>query len=79
MGQLVYNFWQDAEHERGIWRRTTLASYRTGAPVWETVLDIDALDKAEGTQWVFKGGDCLPPEYERCMVVALARRRRRRR
>jgi len=68
MGQLVYNFWQDPEHERGIWRRAPLASYRTGAPAWETVLDIDALDKVEGKQWVFKGGDCLPPAYARCLV-----------
>ncbi len=68
MGSFVYNFWQDPEHERGIWRRATIASYRTSAPVWETVLDIDALNKAEGKQWVFKGGDCLPPAYARCMV-----------
>jgi len=68
MGPLVYNFWQDPEHERGIWRRTTIGSYRTGTPAWETVLDIDALNKAEGKQWVFKGADCLPPAYARCMV-----------
>ncbi len=68
MASLAYNFWQDPEHERGIWRRAPLASYRTGSPAWETVLDIDALDKAEGKQWVFKGGDCLPPAYARCMV-----------
>ncbi len=24
----VYNFWQDAEHPRGLWRRTTLDDYR---------------------------------------------------
>jgi prolyl oligopeptidase len=68
MATFAYNFWQEPEHERGIWRRAPLASYRTGSPAWETVLDIDALDKAEGKQWVFKGGDCLPPAYSRCMV-----------
>jgi len=68
MGTLVYNFWQDAEHERGIWRRAPLASYRTGDPAWETVLDMDALGKAEGKPWVFKGGECLPPAYQRCLV-----------
>jgi prolyl oligopeptidase len=68
MGPLVYNFWQDPEHERGIWRRTTIGSYRTSAPAWETVLDIDALNQAEGKQWVFKGANCLPPAYARCMV-----------
>jgi len=65
---VVYNFWQDPEHERGIWRRTLLATYRTGDPAWETVLDIDALNQAEGKQWVFKGSECLPPAYARCLV-----------
>ena len=37
------NFWQDADHVRGLWRRTTLDSYRTAEPTWETILDIDAL------------------------------------
>jgi prolyl oligopeptidase len=64
----VYNFWQDSAHERGIWRRTTLDSYRTAAPQWETVIDVDALSKADNTPWVFKGATCLPPEYRRCMV-----------
>jgi prolyl oligopeptidase len=67
-GDMVYNFWKDDAHERGIWRRTTLASYRTAAPQWETVLDLDALGKAEGKAWVFHGADCLPPAYVRCMV-----------
>ena len=41
------NFWQDADHVRGVWRKTTLESYRTADPTWETLLDIDALAKAE--------------------------------
>ena len=68
LGETVYNFWKDDAHERGIWRRTTLASYRTAAPQWETVLDVDALAKADGKAWVFHGADCLPPAYVRCMV-----------
>jgi len=67
-GDFVYNFWKDDAHERGIWRRTTLASYRTAAPQWETVLDVDALAKAEGKAWVFHGATCLPPSDVRCMV-----------
>src|SRR6218665_1730120 len=58
----LYNFWQDADHVRGIVRRTTLASYRTATPVWETVLDVDALATAEGKSWVYQGMNCLPPE-----------------
>ncbi|HWZ86901.1 MAG TPA: prolyl oligopeptidase family serine peptidase [Thermoanaerobaculia bacterium] len=67
-GEAVYNFWKDEAHERGIWRRTTLASYRTAAPQWETVLDVDALAKADGKPWVFHGATCLAPAYVRCMV-----------
>lgn len=68
MGGFVYNFWQDKSHERGIWRRATLASFRTSAPSWETVLDLDALSKEENEPWVFKRATCLPPAYARCMV-----------
>src|SRR3954470_8158554 len=57
----LYNFWQDADHVQGILRRTTLASYRTANPVWETVLDVDALSQAEGKHWVYQGMQCLPP------------------
>ncbi|MGX7895760.1 prolyl oligopeptidase family serine peptidase [Tsuneonella sp. HG222] len=64
----LYNFWQDADHLRGLWRRTTLGSYRTDSPEWETVLDIDALGAAEGRSWVYKGANCLRPEENRCLV-----------
>jgi prolyl oligopeptidase len=68
LGTTVYNFWKDEQHERGIWRRASIASYRTAQPAWETVLDIDALAKAENEPWVFKGADCLPPDYRLCLV-----------
>ncbi|HOC41580.1 MAG TPA: prolyl oligopeptidase family serine peptidase [Thermoanaerobaculales bacterium] len=68
-GSHLYNFWQDAEHPRGIWRRTTLGQYRKAEPSWEALLDIDALAAADGEKWVFKGADCLPPAYERCMIA----------
>ncbi len=63
------NFWQDKDHVRGLWRKTTLDSYRTPEPVWETILDIDALSKAENANWVFKGASCLPPEDTRCLIT----------
>ena len=53
IGDYLYNFWKDETHERGIYRRTTLAEYAKAEPNWETVLDIDALGKAEGVNWVF--------------------------
>jgi prolyl oligopeptidase len=62
------NFWQDASHVRGIWRTTTLDSYRTAEPRWETILDIDALAASEGKNWVYKGATCLPPSETRCLI-----------
>jgi prolyl oligopeptidase len=67
-GEWLYNFWQDATHVRGIWRRTKLTEYKKAAPAWETVLDLDALSKAENDNWVWKGSTCLYPTYDRCLV-----------
>ncbi len=64
----IYNFWQDPDHLRGIWRKTTLGDYTSQQPHWTTVLDIDALNKAEGKSWVFKGADLLRPDETRCMI-----------
>ncbi|MBS0394827.1 MAG: S9 family peptidase [Proteobacteria bacterium] len=64
----VYNFWQDAEHVHGIWRRTTLADYRQPAPSWTTVLDLDALSAAEHGNWFWHGAECLRPAERLCLV-----------
>ncbi len=69
IGDYYYNFWKDQQHERGLWRRTTLEEYRKAAPKWETVLDLDALNKAEGENWVWHGADCLRPDYSRCLIA----------
>lgn len=66
--EMIDNFWQDADHVRGIWRTTTVDSYATDDPQWETVLDFDALAEAEGANWVYKGASCLPPEGRLCLV-----------
>ncbi|MEQ8411227.1 MAG: prolyl oligopeptidase family serine peptidase [Erythrobacter sp.] len=65
----LYNFWQDKENPKGLLRRTSLESYRTDDPEWETVLDIDALAAAEGREWVYKGSTCLPPALNKCMIA----------
>jgi prolyl oligopeptidase len=64
----IDNFWQDATNVRGVWRHTTLESYRAGSPQWQTVLDIDALSKTENANWIFKGSDCVAPDETRCLV-----------
>jgi prolyl oligopeptidase len=68
VGQYLYNFWQDAKSERGIWRRTTMTEYLKPQPKWEVVLDLDSLSKANGENWVFKGVNFLYPDYNLCMV-----------
>jgi len=68
IGGQVYNFWQDSDHVRGIWRRATLESYATGKPEWETVLDLDALAASEKANWVWKGAQCARPRERRCLI-----------
>jgi prolyl oligopeptidase len=64
----IYNFWQDADHARGIWRRTTFAGYTSPSPHWTTVLDLDALATAEKANWVWQGADCYWPDERRCLI-----------
>lgn len=67
-GNYLYNLWQDRDHPRGLYRRTTLEEFRQAAPKWETVLDVDALAKTEGKPWAFGGATWLPPENRRCLI-----------
>jgi prolyl oligopeptidase len=67
-GNWLYNLWRDAANPRGLWRRTTLAEYQKAEPTWETVLDLDALGKAEKENWVWAGAKCLGPSYTRCLL-----------
>ncbi|HZJ34378.1 MAG TPA: prolyl oligopeptidase family serine peptidase [Vicinamibacterales bacterium] len=62
------DFWQDTDHVRGIWRSTTVESYRGGKPQWRTILDLDALAKTEKANWVWHSPRCLPPEDRYCLV-----------
>ncbi|MGP3975633.1 prolyl oligopeptidase family serine peptidase [Streptomyces sp. 8N114] len=67
-GPHLYNFWRDAAHLRGVWRRTTLDEYRRPGPRWETVLDVDALAAAEDVPWVWSGASVLRPGHKRALV-----------
>jgi prolyl oligopeptidase len=68
IGDHYYNFWRDAKNPRGLWRRTSLDEYRKAEPAWEVVIDLDALARTESENWVWRGADCLAPEYRRCLV-----------
>lgn len=67
-GDWLYNFWQDADHPRGVWRRTTLDDYRQAEPAWEVLLDVDALGAAEAQSWVWAGATVLGPTYRQALV-----------
>ncbi len=67
-GNYVYNFWQDQQFQRGIWRRAELKSYLSGEPEWETLLNIDELSEKDGIKWVYKGASGLYPEYNKFLV-----------
>ena len=67
-GGMIYNFWRDAEHVRGLWRRTTVEDYRNDQPEWDVLLDLDALAEEEGKNWVWAGASCRYPAYDRCLV-----------
>jgi len=67
-GSYYYNFWRDADHVRGIWRRTSPAEYQKKDPAWETVLDLDALAAEEKENWVWKGEQFEYPDYDRALV-----------
>jgi prolyl oligopeptidase len=64
----IFNFWQDDAHVRGIWRRTTIASYESASPQWETLIDVDKLAEDEGKNWVFKHASCAL-DLTRCLVA----------
>ncbi len=67
-GDWLYNLWQDQQHPRGLWRRTTLAQFRLPQPDWQTLLDLDALGRQEGQNWVWQGVKMLAPDWQRGLI-----------
>ncbi len=74
---MVYNTWRDKDHVRGIVRRTTLESYLSDDPKWETVIDYDALGKQDKQSWVGHGLDCMAAGRRALHGRAVGERRRR--
>ncbi len=69
VGGGIYNFWQDASHARGLWRRTSLDSYRQPRRDWTPVLDLDALSASEKANWFWNGAHCAQPAERLCMIA----------
>lgn len=67
-GPWLYNYWRDAEHPRGLWRRTTFAEYVKAEPDWDVLIDLDALAAAEDENWVWGSVGLLRPEQTRALI-----------
>ncbi|KAA1431699.1 prolyl oligopeptidase family serine peptidase [Mycolicibacter arupensis] len=67
-GEYLYNFWRDADNPRGLWRRTTSESYRTDSPQWDVVIDLDALARTDGENWVWGGANVIEPDHTRALI-----------
>ena len=67
-GPHLYNFWKDAQNPRGLWRRTTLDSFRTQQPQWKIVLDLDELAAREREDWIWGGSSTLPGTHNRAII-----------
>jgi len=65
--QRAFNFWQDGQHPKGIWRRTAISDYVKSEPRWSILLDLDKLASVEHENWVWKGADCAPSQT-RCLI-----------
>ncbi|KLO28242.1 prolyl oligopeptidase [Mycolicibacter heraklionensis] len=67
-GEYLYNFWRDAANPRGLWRRTTVDSYRTDSPDWDVVIDLDELARADDENWVWGGANVIEPHHTRALI-----------
>jgi prolyl oligopeptidase len=67
-GEHLYNFWRDAANPRGLWRRTTLDSYRTDSAEWDVLIDVDELGRADDEKWVWAGAGVIEPDHTRTLI-----------
>jgi len=67
-GDYLYNFWRDADNPRGLWRRTTLQSYRTEQPDWDVIIDVDELARADDENWVWAGANVIEPDHTLALI-----------
>lgn len=67
-GKWLYNFWQDKEHPRGVYRKTSLKQFKKTNPKWISVLDMDLYSKEHGQNYDYHGMSCLPPKGNDCLI-----------
>jgi prolyl oligopeptidase len=64
----IYEVYKDAGRKEGVWRRSSWKNYVNKSPVWETVIDIDALNVEEKADYSFGFAYCLKPQNEHCLI-----------
>ena len=64
----VYNYWQDADHIFGVWRRAPYDGYIAGAPDWRILLDLDVLSAEEEREWILQGVSFAPGASDRVLL-----------
>ncbi|MCP4326246.1 MAG: S9 family peptidase [Psychromonas sp.] len=64
-----YNFWQDKNHVKGLWRKCNLNDFVNGNPHWETLLDMDKLNSDLNKNWLLSDIDMLGPQYQRALLT----------
>ncbi|UYP18237.1 prolyl oligopeptidase family serine peptidase [Rhodococcus sp. Z13] len=68
-GEYLYNYWRDADHVRGLWRRTTMEQYLRDEPEWDVLVDLDAVaEEEEDENWVWSGAQVLRPDQSRALI-----------
>ena len=67
-GTKLYNYWKDKTNPRGLWRCTTLESFRQSQPQWEVILDLDALATQEDEDWIWGGASTLPGQHRHAIL-----------
>ena len=73
VGGLLFNLWQDAGNQRGLWRTcSTLEGFRREAPAWDVLLDLDALARHENEDWILTNTSILPGTHDRA-ILSLSR------
>jgi prolyl oligopeptidase len=72
LGGGVSVFKANPAHPPGLLQWTSLADYRGARPRWRTLIDVGALDAAEGANWIISSIDCPPFNADRCLVTLSA-------
>jgi len=58
---------------RGLWRRTTLDSFRTTQPQWDVILDLERAGDGRDEDWIWGGAATLAARAQARTAATVAR------